>query len=197
MAILSSEKKRARLSAEDRAFVLQAFETDRTADGARFDFESWVERIASGLGVDEKLVRYEIAQKNRIAQAQRNAAARTLAMEEADLVGACQMEALITLRESLQAVKHIPVVDKDKMPILNENGEPQFFAVPDNATRVRAACALLDVYGAKAPKKVEISGDVTFTNKTELELKLELQSALATLQKVYDLDVKPMEQIES
>lgn len=196
MAILGSERRRPKLSAADRATVLEMFHGDRQVAG--FDFTDWCENVSQQLGVEVATIREEIAKASRLVNAHRRLQAMTLAQQEADMIGACQIEALATLRDSLKAVRHIPVVDKDRMPVLNAAGEMQYYEIPDNAARVRAACALLDVHGAKAPKKVEISGEVTHTHKSETELLAEFNQIMASLkQQGLTIDVKPVNQIES
>ena len=193
-SLIRSEDRPKRLAAENRQIIENMFDDARLQPG--FDLNSWVESMAENLGCTEAQVRNVVAKHNRAFDAHRRLAAATWAQREADIIGACQISALETLRDGLTATKRTLLVDKDRYPILNENKEPQFIEVPDWPSRIRAAVALAEVHGSKAPKQIEVTGQITHTHKSEAELLGELTSIMGDIQRHgLVLDVKPMESL--
>jgi hypothetical protein len=192
--LIQSEERPKRLPAEDRAVIVKMFEDARQQPG--FDFDYWVEAIAANLCCSEQQVRQVVAKSNRTYEAHRRLAAATWAQKEADTIGACQIAALETLRDGLNATKKTLLVNKDRYPILNDKKEPQFVETPDWAARIRSSIALLEVHGAKAPRQIEVSGQITHTHKSEAQLIGELASIMDDMKRQgldLVLDVKPVD----
>lgn len=162
-------------------------------DSRDFELAEWAERMAANLACDESEIRKVVARTNKAFDVHRRLAAVTWAQQEAETIGACQMSALSTLKDSLSATKKQLLVDRDRSPILNEAGQIQFIETPDWAARVRGASILLEVHGSKAPREVNVSGQIDhnhFINKSDEELQLRLAAAMETLEKNKFVDIE-------
>jgi hypothetical protein len=178
-SMISSEASR-RLNRENGRMVRQLFEDARATPGFS-GIDSWIAETAELTGFDAKAIRAEINRMQQLAVAHRRLAAATFAQQEADRIGATQAAALETLQELLKAEKHTLLVDADRRPILDVNGQKQFICVPDNASRAKAAALLLGVHGSMAPKKIELKTEVTHSHKTEAELREELKAIMSAM----------------
>lgn len=183
-AFISSDPPVRKLNASERKIVTEMFLDAK--DSRDFELAAWVELMAANLACDESEIRKVVAKTNKAFDVHRRLAAVTVIQREADTVGACVMSALDTLKNSLSATKKQLLVDRDRSPILNQNGQFQFIETPDWAARVRGASIILDVHGGKAPREVNVSGKIEhdhFINKSDDELKARLSAAMETIEK--------------
>jgi len=194
--LISSESPRPKLDAETRKIVASMYHDARHVPG--FSLEDWIEQVSENLDCPDDLIRKVVLKENKAFALSQRVVALTWAQKEADLIGASQEAALRTLTEGLRATKQKLLVDKDGYPILSQDNQKQFIDVPDWPSRIRASALILDVQGSKAPRQVQVSGEVRHTHKTTAELASELNALLKEMeQEGLVIDVKPANQIEA